>query len=177
SYQRKEYKAQLSYLRFTLNQQEEASYRRIINLPKRGIGDTTVDKIIVAANDHAITIWEVLQNATSFIGGRSAGPIEDFIAMINRFQLEVQRKDAYDAAFEIAKGSGLLRELYEDKTVEGLSRYENVQELLNAIKEFVDDPEREEKNLGAFLQEISLVTGQDEDKDKDPDKVTLMTIH
>jgi len=70
-----------------------------------------------------------------------------------------------------------LRELYEDKTVEGLSRYENVQELLNAIKEFVDDPERTEKSLGSFLQEVSLITGQDEDKDKDPDKVTLMTIH
>lgn len=176
-YQRKEIKDILAYLRFSLNQQDEASFRRIINLPKRGIGDTTVDKIIVAANDHAISIWEVIQHAQTFIGGRSAGPIEDFVAMINRFQLEVQRKDAYDAAFEIAKGSGLLRELYEDKTVEGLSRYENVQELLNAIKEFVDNPEREDKSLGAFLQEVSLVTGQDEDKDKDPDKVTLMTIH
>ncbi|HYF67925.1 MAG TPA: UvrD-helicase domain-containing protein [Ohtaekwangia sp.] len=176
-YQRKEIKDILAYLRFSLNQQDEASFRRIINLPKRGIGDTTVDKIIVAANDHAISIWEVIQNAQTFIGGRSAGPIEDFVAMINRFQLEVQRKDAYDAAFEIAKGSGLLRELYEDKTVEGLSRYENVQELLNAIKEFVDNPEREDKSLGSFLQEVSLVTGQDEDKDKDPDKVTLMTIH
>lgn len=176
-YQRKEIKDILAYLRFSINQQDEASFRRIINLPKRGIGDTTVDKIVVAANDHAISIWEVLQNAGTFIGGRSAAAIDDFVTMISRFQLEVQRKDAYDAAFEIAKGSGLLRELYEDKTVEGLSRYENVQELLNAVKEFAVDPEREDKNLGAFLQEISLVTGQDEDKDKDPDKVTLMTIH
>jgi DNA helicase-2/ATP-dependent DNA helicase PcrA len=176
-YQRKEIKDLLAYMRFSINQQDEASFRRIINLPKRGIGDSTVDKIIVAANDHAISIWEVIQHAQSFIGGRAASPIDDFVAMIKRFTLEVQRKDAYDAAFEIAKGSGLLRELYEDKTVEGLSRYENVQELLNAIKEFVDDPERQEKTLGAFLQEVSLVTGQDEDKDKDPDKVTLMTIH
>jgi DNA helicase-2/ATP-dependent DNA helicase PcrA len=97
--------------------------------------------------------------------------------MIKRFEVEIQNKDAYDAAFEIAKGSGLLRELYEDKTVEGLSRYENVQELLNAIKEFVEDPEKEDKSLTAFLQEVSLVGGQDEDKDKDPEKVTLMTIH
>lgn len=176
-YQRKEIKDLLAYMRYVMNQQDEASFRRIINLPKRGIGDSTVDKIIVAANDHAISIWEVVQNASSFLGGRSAGPIEDFVAMIKRFGVEVERKDAYDAAFEIAKGSGLLRELYEDKTVEGLSRYENVQELLNAIKEFVDDPEREDKSLGSFLQEVSLVTGQDEDKDKDPDKVTLMTIH
>lgn len=176
-YQRKEIKDLLAYMRYTLNQQDEASFRRIINLPKRGIGDSTVDKIIVAANDHAISIWEVLQHANSFIGGRSAGPLDDFVAMIKRFGIEVERKNAYDAAFEIAKGSGLLRELYEDKTVEGLSRYENVQELLNAIKEFVDDPEREDKSLGSFLQEVSLITGQDEDKDKDPEKVTLMTIH
>src|SRR5688572_27215864 len=176
-YQRKEIKDLLAYMRYTMNQQDEASFRRIINLPKRGIGDSTIDKIVVAANDHDISIWEVLQNANTFIGGRAASPIEDFVAMISRFGVEVERRDAYDAAFEIAKGSGLLRELYEDKTVEGLSRYENVQELLNAIKEFVDDPERQEKALGAFLQEVSLITGQDEDKDKDPDKVTLMTIH
>jgi len=176
-YQRKEIKDVLAYLRYAINQQDEASFRRIINLPKRGIGDATVDKIVVAANDHGTSIWEILQNPAPFVGGRAAGPIEDFVAMMKRFNLEVQRKDAYDAAFDIAKGSGLLRELYEDKTVEGLSRYENVQELLNAIKEFTVDPEREDKSLATFLQEISLVTGQDEDKDKDPEKVTLMTIH
>lgn len=176
-YQRKEIKDILAYLRFSLNQQDEASFRRIINLPKRGIGDATVDKIVVAANDHGTSIWEILQNPSPFVGGRAAGPIEDFVALIKRFNVELGRKDAYEAAFEIAKGSGLLRELYEDKTVEGLSRYENVQELLNAIKEFTDDPEKEDKSLGSFLQEVSLVTGQDEDKDKDPDKVTLMTIH
>ncbi len=176
-YQRKEIKDILAYLRYSLNQQDEASFRRIINLPKRGIGDSTVDKIVVAANDHGTSIWEILQNPSPFVGGRAAGPIEDFVAMIKRFNIELGRKDAYEAAFEIAKGSGLLRELYEDKTVEGLSRYENVQELLNAIKEFTDDPDKEDKSLGAFLQEVSLVTGQDEDKDKDPDKVTLMTIH
>ncbi len=176
-YQRKEIKDLLAYLRYALNQQDEASFRRIINLPKRGIGDTTVDKIVVAANDHGTSIWEILQNPSPFVGGRAANPIEGFVAMMKRFQLEIERKDAYEAAFEIAKGSGLLRELYEDKTVEGLSRYENVQELLNAIKEFTVDPEREDKSLGAFLQEVSLVTGQDDDKDSDPDKVTLMTIH
>jgi len=176
-YQRKEIKDLLAYLRFSLNQQDEASFRRIINLPKRGIGDSTIDKIVVAANDHAISIWDVVQNATPFVGGRAAGPIEDFVNMIKRFSIELQTKDAYEAASDIAKASGLLRELYEDKTVEGLSRYENVQELLNAIKEYVDDPEKEDKSLGAFLQEVSLATNQDNDKDNDPDKVTLMTIH
>jgi len=176
-YQRKEIKDILAYLRFSLNQQDEASFRRIINLPKRGIGDSTIDKIVVAANDHAISIWEVLLHAPSFLGGRAAGPIDDFVTKIKRFAIETQSKDAYEAAADIAKSSGLLRELYEDKTVEGLSRHENVQELLNAIKEYVDDPEKEDKSLGAFLQEVSLITGQDEDKDKDPEKVTLMTIH
>ncbi|HNP97018.1 MAG TPA: exodeoxyribonuclease V subunit gamma, partial [Cyclobacteriaceae bacterium] len=176
-YQRKEIKDLLAYLRYAINQQDEAAFRRIINLPKRGIGDSTVDKIIVAANDHGISIWEVLQNASSFIGGRSANPIENFVNLIKRFAIELETKDAYEAAAEIAKSSGLLRDLYEDKTVEGLNRYENVQELLNAIKEFVDDPEKEDKSLSAFLEEVSLVTGQDEDKDHDPEKVTLMTIH
>ena len=176
-YQRKEIKDILAYLRYSINQQDEAAFRRIINLPKRGIGDSTIDKIIIAANDHAITIWEVLEHAPSFLGGRAAGPIDDFVTMIKRFGIEVQNKDAYEAAMEIAKGSGLLKELYADKTVEGLSRYENVQELLNAIKEFVDDPEKSDKSLTAFLQEVALITGLDESKDDDPDKVTLMTIH
>lgn len=96
--------------------------------------------------------------------------------MIKSFQMEVERKDAYEAASTIAKQSGLLRELYEDKTIEGLNRYENVQELLNAIKEYVDNPENEDKNLGAFLQEIALLTDNDRDKDE-MDAVTLMTIH
>ncbi len=176
-YQRKEIKDLLAYMRFSINQQDEAAFRRIINLPKRGIGDSTIDKIIVAANDHGISIWEVLQNAQSFIGGRSAGAIENFVNLIKRFSIELETRDAYEAAAEIAKSSGLLRDLYEDKTVEGLNRYENVQELLNAVKEFVDDTEKEDKSLSAFLEEVSLVTGQDEDKDKDPEKVTLMTIH
>jgi DNA helicase-2/ATP-dependent DNA helicase PcrA len=176
-YQRKEIKDLLAYLRYSLNQQDEASFRRIINLPKRGIGDSTIDKIVVAANDHGISIWEVLQNANFFVSGRAAGLLDDFVTMIKRFGIEIQNKDAYEASSEIAKGSGLLRELYEDKTVEGLSRYENVQELLNAIKEYVDDPEKEDKSLGAFLQEVSLITNADDDKDHDPEKVTLMTIH
>jgi DNA helicase-2/ATP-dependent DNA helicase PcrA len=97
--------------------------------------------------------------------------------MIKSFVLMVQQKDAYEAASYIAKQSGLLRELYEDKTIEGLSRYENVQELLNAIKEFVDNEENKDKSLGAFLQEVALITSVDEDQDDDNDKVTLMTIH
>lgn len=176
-YQRKEIKDIMAYLRFTINHNDEQSLRRIINYPKRGIGASSVDKIIVAANDHDISLWEVLTNINSFLPGRAANAVSDFVTKIKRFKIEIEKQDAYDAASQIAKGSGLLKELYEDKTVEGLNRYENVQELLNAIKEFTDDPEKEDKSLGSFLQEVALITGLDNDDDDDNDKVTLMTIH
>ncbi len=176
-YQRREIKDLISYLRFTINQNDEQALRRIINYPKRGIGDTTVDKIIVAADDHGLSLWEVLCNIRQFLTGRAANAVEDFAVMIKSFMVEVREKDAYEASMEIAKGSSILKELYSDRTVEGLNRYENVQELLNSIKEFVDNPETENKDLTAFLQEIALVSSVDEDKDEDQDKVTLMTIH
>ena len=176
-YQRKEIKDLLAYFRFTVNQSDEQAFRRIINQPRRGIGDSTVDKIVVAAFDHGKTIWEVVSNAHTYLSGRAANAVADFSTMIRSFQLQVDQKDAFDAASYIAKHSGLLRELYNDKTVEGVSRYENVQELLNALKEFTDDPSREEKNLGSFLQEVALLTDADGRDDDDDDCVTLMTIH
>jgi DNA helicase-2/ATP-dependent DNA helicase PcrA len=176
-YQRREIKDLLAYMRFTLNHNDEESFKRIINLPKRGVGPGTINKIIVAAEEHVISIWEVLENIHQFVHGKVATTIENFVLMTKRFEIEVGRKDAFDAATIIARESGILKELYEDKTIEGLSRYENVQELLNAVKEFVDNPEEEGNSLGSFLQEVSLITGADADKDDDPDKVTLMTIH
>jgi DNA helicase-2/ATP-dependent DNA helicase PcrA len=175
-YQRKEIKDLMAYMRFVVNREDEEAFKRIINYPKRGIGDTSVEKMMVAAYEHDIPLWEVMTNAASFLPGRAANSVEDFSTLIKSFAIEVERKDAYDAASSIAKQSGLLRELYEDKTIEGLNRYENVQELLNAIKEYVDNPENEDKSLGAFLQEIALLTDNDRDKDT-TDAVTLMTIH
>lgn len=175
-YQRKEIKDLMAYMRFVVNRDDEEAFKRIINYPKRGIGDTTVEKMLVAAYEHDIPLWKVMTNAASFLPGRAANAVEDFSVMIKSFAIEVERKDAYEAANSIAKQSGLLRELYEDKTIEGLNRYENVQELLNAIKEYVDNPENEDKSLGAFLQEIALLTDNDRDKDTS-DAVTLMTIH
>ena len=176
-YQRKEIKDILSYLRFVVNQNDEQALRRIINLPKRGIGSGSVDKIIVAANDNDISLWKVVSNIFQFLPGRITNAIDQFASMIKSFMVVIQEKDAYEAASYIAKQSGLLRTLYEDKTIEGLGRYENLQELLNAIKEFVDNEEHEEKSLGAFLQEVALLTNLDEEKDEDKDTVTLMTIH
>jgi len=183
-YQRKEIKDLLAYMRFTINHNDEESLKRVINLPKRGIGNTTVNKLIVVANEQNLSIWEVLQHANQIVPGRAANAIGEFVNLIKRFKVEVEKTDAYEAVNAIAKGSGLLRELYADRTVEGLSRYENVQGLLNAVKEFVDNDEEvtggeepKDKQLGTFLQEITLLTGQDRDDDDDNDKVTLMTIH
>jgi len=175
-YQRKEIKDVLAYLRFVLNDQDEQSFRRIINFPKRGIGDTTIAKLFVIADEQGATVWDVLCNIRSVMTGRLVPLIEDFVTLIKSYKVLVKTKDAYEAANEIAKQSGLLKELYEDKTVEGIARYENVQELLNGVKEFVDRPDQEDTSLGSYLQEISLLTDSDKEKD-DKDSVTLMTIH
>ena len=177
-YQRKEIKDLLAYLRFVVNQADEEAFKRIINLPKRGIGDTTVAKIAVTAAEHKIPVWEVVADINHYISGRAALPIEQFATLIKSFMLLIESKNAYDVAAHVAKHSGLLKDLYEDKTVEGLSRYENVQELLNAVKEFVDNPENEDKSLATFLQTVSLLTNADEpDENDDNDRVTMMTIH
>jgi DNA helicase II / ATP-dependent DNA helicase PcrA len=177
-YQRKEIKDLIAYLRFTVNQADEEAFKRIINLPKRGIGDTTLAKISVLASEKNVPIWEIVSNITYHITGRAAIAIEGFSDLIKSFGLLLAKKDAYEVAAHVAKTSGILKELYEDKTVEGLARYENVQELLNAIKEFVDNPETEDKSLSSFLQTVSLLTTADEKEDDgDNDKITLMTIH
>ncbi|MGD1839852.1 MAG: ATP-dependent helicase [Thermonemataceae bacterium] len=177
-YQRREIKDVIAYLRFTINHNDEEAFKRIINLPKRGIGDTTVAKIRVAAADNLVSIWEVLTHAHKYIKGRPAVTIDNFATLIKSFEVTTQEKDAYTAALEITKMSGLMKELYEDKSIEGLARYENVQELLNGIKEFVDNPENPDKSIGAFLQEVSLLTNADEEEEgENQEKVTLMTIH
>lgn len=175
-YQRKEIKDLISYLRLIVNANDEQAMRRIINLPKRGIGPGTVEKLVVASAENNKPLWEIMENATQYIGGRGGNQVEEFVTLIKSFRLTAEKKDAYDTAAQVAKNSGLLKELYEDKTIEGMSRYENVQELLNAVKEFTDDQEREDKSLSAFLQEVTLLT--DEDRNNDPEEaITLMTIH
>jgi DNA helicase-2/ATP-dependent DNA helicase PcrA len=176
-YQRREIKDLLCYLRFSVNHNDEEALKRIINLPKRGIGAGTINKIIVNANENQLSLWEVISNINEFGAGRAVGNILEFSNLIKRFEIEIQKKDAYEASNLIAKESGLLRNLYDDKTIEGLNRYENVQELLNAIKEFVDNEENEDKSLSSFLQSVALITNLDEDDKEDQDRVTLMTIH
>ena len=151
-YQRREIKDMIAYIRFVINSNDETALRRIINLPKRGIGPGTVEKLFVTAEEQGADIWDILNHAQELFGGRSANQIETFVNLIKNFKKTVKNKDGYEAASIIAKNSGLLKELYDDKTVEGLSRFENVQELLNAIKEFVEDEEHEDKSLASFFK-------------------------
>ncbi|MFC6999239.1 ATP-dependent helicase [Rufibacter roseus] len=176
-YQRKEIKDLISYLRLAINHNDEQALRRVINYPKRGIGDTTVEKLIVTANEYDHSLWEIVSNATQVVGGRAGAAINDFATKIKSFAVMAEQKDAFEAATYIAKHSGLVDDLYADKSVEGLARYENIQELLNAIKEFVDDPEKEDQSLASFLQDIALLTDADTKKEEEGEFVTMMTIH
>lgn len=177
-YQRREIKDILAYLRFTINQQDEEAFKRIINLPKRGIGDTTVARIMVQASEHQKSIWEIVSNIEFYMQGRAANAIKSFSDLIKSYIIMIDSDaNAFEVAEHVAKTSGIIHELYQDKTVEGLARHENAQELLNSIKAFVDDEENEDKSLGAFLQTVSLLTSADDQDNQDTDKVTLMTIH
>lgn len=177
-YQRKEIKDYLAYLRVIVNPQDEENIKRIINYPARGIGKTTVEKIIVRANELDKTFWQVI--ADPEVDGVRSGHLDNFVTMIRSFRALLEKQNAYDVAFAVGKHTGLVQELYNDKSVEGLARYENVQELLNSIKEFTETPDEEgelaDKSLGSYLQQITLLTDADQNND-DADVVKLMTIH
>ncbi len=182
-YQRKEIKDFLAYLRLIVNPKDEEALKRIINYPVRGIGKTSVDRAILAANEREISMWEVLEAAPMF--GFKAGTltaIEEFVLMINSVKSMLPTKNAYDIAFHVGKQTGFVKELFNDKSTEGVQRYENVQELLNSIKEFTETPMNEEsgevgdKGLASYLQQIALLTDADQ-KDPNADTVKLMTIH
>lgn len=176
-YQRKEIKDLIAYFRLTFNPNDEEALKRVINYPRRGIGDTSIERIIVAADQHQLTLWEVICKAQQYLDSRSSGPVANFALLIQSFQALAKNTSAYDTALHIAQHSGLLKELYDDKSVEGLSRYENIQELLNGIKEFSEREDIEERGLDVFMQDIALLTNDDNDKDPDADTVSLMTIH
>ena len=180
-YQRKEIKDFLSYLRVILNPRDEETLKRIINFPARGIGKTTIEKAILYANQKNISMWDVLERAAEF--GYKASTLEiisNFVIMIKMFQSELPKKNAYDLSILVGKNTGIVKELFNDKTTEGLARYENIQELLNSIKEFTETPTEDgellDKSLGSYLQQITLLTDADDDKGES-DVVKLMTIH
>jgi DNA helicase-2/ATP-dependent DNA helicase PcrA len=180
-YQRKEVKDLLAYLRLLVNTQDEENLKRIINYPVRGIGKTSIEKVMVIANESGKTFWEVMEQPDVHgIKGAGGSAIEKFVIMIKSFQTLPQKMNAYDVAFNVGKHTGLVQELYNDKSVEGLARYENIQELLNSIKEFTETPDEEgelrDKSLGSYLQQITLLTDVGKE-DENADAVKLMTIH
>lgn len=181
-YQRKEVKDLLAYLRLIVNEQDEENIKRVINYPVRGIGKSSLDRMLVAANDMNVTLWEVMNNPTGVgLKGASANAIADFVVMIKSFRTLLEKANAYEVAYEVGKHTGLVKELYNDKSVEGLARYENIQELLNSIKEFTETPNEDgeltDKSLGSYLQQITLLTDTGKDEDDNQDVVKLMTIH
>ncbi len=177
-YQRKEIKDIISYLRLVINQNDEQALMRIINYPGRGIGKTSLERAVVLAAKEDKTLWEVISSAHRYAELKSAIPkFRDFVTMIESFRVMNNTHTAYDLAMHVARSTKLLKLLNEDKTIEGISKYENVVELLNGIKEFTEDDTNEaEKTLGNYLQDIALLTDADK-QDDDTDKVSLMTIH
>ncbi len=181
-YQRKEIKDVLAYLRIIINPKDEEALKRVINYPARGIGQTTVDKLIVAANHYGRSIFEVMQNIDKIdlkINSGTKNKLQDFVTMIQSFQIMNQGGDAFAVSEHVAKKTGLLQEFKKDGTPEGIARMENVEELLNGIKDFVEEQKQLADTTGAlteFLEDVALATDMDKDSGDD-DRVALMTIH
>lgn len=181
-YNRKEIKDVIAYCRLINNHSDEESLRRIINFPARGIGDTTLKKIFECASLHGVTPWEVLSDMLRYnlpVNAGTATKLRTFTEMIEVFAQQRDTLDAYRLAELVIKTTGILSETFLDRSPESISRQENVQELLNAIREFCETRTNngESALLADFLAEVSLLTDQDTDKDGDGDKVTLMTVH
>lgn len=181
-YQRKEIKDVLSYLRLVVNPKDEEALKRIINFPARGIGQTTVDKLTVAANHYNRSIFEVMEHLAKLNLNINAGTkrkLEDFVTMVKSFQIMNEGSDAFALAEHVAKKTGLLLEFKKDGTPEGIARMENIEELLNGIKDFVEGQKEVAEATGGlseFLEDVALATDMDKDNGDD-DRVALMTIH
>lgn len=181
-YQRKEIKDLVAYLRITVNPNDDEALKRIINYPARGIGSTTMTKLENAAVQNNIPIWNVINIPQQYNVNINSGAIKKlqaFTALINQFKQVTENEDAYDSATHIASTTGILKDLYNDQSPEGRSRYENIQELLNGIKDFVSGAfeEGQETKLQNYIENVSLLTDMDKKDDTDAEKVTLMTIH
>ncbi|MBR9854531.1 MAG: UvrD-helicase domain-containing protein [Algicola sp.] len=181
-YQRKEIKDVLAYLRLVINPKDEEALKRVINFPARGIGQTTIDKLVVAANHYGRSIYEVMDNLDRLNLNINAGTkrkLTDFVTMIKSFQIMNEGSDAFALAEHAAKKTGLLLEFKKDGTPEGIARMENIEELLNGIKDFVEGQKEIVDATGSlteFLEDVALATDMDKDVEDD-DRVALMTIH
>jgi len=182
-YQRKEIKDLIAYFRLVSNQNDEEAFKRIINYPARGIGDTTVNKLIECSQLHGVSIWEILSDMLKFnlpVNAGTANKLAQFRNMIDVFAEQVPTLNAYDLANSIVKTTGVLSDTYTDMSPENLSKQDNIQELLKAIHEFCEAKQQDGEALTLlpeYLAEISLLTDQDTDKEQNKDKITLMTVH
>ena len=181
-YQRKEIKDVLAYLRLVINPKDEEALKRVINFPARGIGQTTVDKLIVAANHYNRSIFEVMGHLDKLdlkINSGTKNKLQDFVTMIKSFQIMNESADAFALAEHVSKKTGLLVEFKKDGTPEGIARMENIEELLNGIQDFVEGQKELADSTGSlteFLEDVALATDMDKDIGDD-DRVALMTIH
>lgn len=181
-YQRKEIKDILSYLRILINPNDEEALKRIINYPARGIGATTIDRLTIAANQYKKSIFDIIKYIDKIdikINSSTKNKLQNFMNMILRFQIEANTKNAFEIAEIVVKQVRLIKDLEKDGTPEAVSKVENVQELLNGIKDFITDKieQGEDASLTAFLEDVALATDFDSKKDNDKPSVSLMTIH
>ena len=182
-YQRKEIKDVIAYFRLIVNPNDEEAFKRIINYPARGIGGTTVGKIIAAATGHNVSLWTVLCEPLAYglnFNKGTVGKLQAFRELISAFITDAAEKNAYEIGADIIRQSGIINDVCQDSSPENLSRKENIEELVNGMSDFCAQ-RQEEGNpnvlLGDFLSEVSLLTDQDSDKDGDDEKITLMTVH
>jgi DNA helicase-2/ATP-dependent DNA helicase PcrA len=180
-YQRKEIKDLLAYFRITINPRDDESLKRVINYPLRGIGKTTLERLETYAGKLDTPIWDIMTHLDQVNLGFNRGTLaklKGFTDLVLGFQERLHRVEAFDMAYTIIRETGILDELKSDQTPENVSRYENVEELLNGIRDFTDNPENEqEMTLVDFLQEVTLMTDADLEKEEDRNKVSIMTIH
>lgn len=182
-YQRKEIKDLLSYFRLAANPRDEEALKRVVNYPKRGIGKTSIENIVIAANQYNVSFWEVINSFNQYpvaIPAASKQKLGEFATMIRSFNAEIDKKPAFELANHIAKSSGILKELYseKDKGPEEVERYQNIEELLNGVQAFSENHAEDElKTLSDFMIDVALLTDADNDKEEDKNKISLMTIH
>ena len=182
-YQRKEIKDVLSYLRLLVNPNDEEALKRVINYPARGIGQTTMERLTVAANHYKKSIFKILENLNKIdlkINSGTKTKLINFVTMIKSFQIEAQTKNAFEITDFIIKQVKIVRDLEKDETPEAVSRVENIQELLNGIKDFVEEQKDKidaNTSLAFFLEDVALATDFDKENDDDTPRVSLMTIH
>jgi len=178
-YQRKEIKDVLAYLRLLINNDDEQAFKRIINFPARGIGLTTLNKISVEAKKNSVSDYNFIKNyskSSSLLNNSTKNKLLDFIVMIESIKTKLESHDVFDITKEVLKQSGLYNLYKNDESLEGINRIQNIEELLNGIKDFVENNDKSQVSVSTFLQDVALATDQDSESNDD-NKVSLMTIH